>query len=251
MLTLENLSVGYKGHSVAHNINLTFARGEITTIIGKNGSGKSTLLKSATSLLKPLSGTITLDGKSQQEHTRKQWAKKVAILSQSHTDSTCTVRSLVEHGRYPHLGFSKRMVEEDYLVVERAMASMGIGALGDKSLLAISGGERQKAYLAMALAQDTPYMALDEPATYLDLAVQKQILRLLKTLKGQGKCIIAVMHDLAAALQVSDHICLLDKGEVLACANPEDLINSGLIEKVFGVACTKVPGKGGALYLFS
>ena len=251
MLELTNLTIGYKDHPVVQHINLTFTRGEITTIIGKNGSGKSTLLKSATSLLKSLSGTITLEGKSQQEHTRKEWAKKVAILSQSHTDSNSTVQSLVMHGRYPYLGFSKRMGEEDYLAVDRAMATMGIESLGEKSLLEISGGERQKAYLAMALAQDTPYIALDEPGTYLDLAVQKEILRLLIKLKEQGKCIIAVMHDLGAALEVSDHICLLDRGEVEAYATPEELISSGLIEKVFGVECTKVSSAKGPLYLFS
>ncbi|HKM07030.1 MAG TPA: ABC transporter ATP-binding protein, partial [Sphaerochaeta sp.] len=99
MLELTNLTAGYKDHPVLQNINLTFRQGEITTIIGKNGTGKSTLLKSAASLLKPLSGTITLDGKNQLEYQRKEWAKKVAFLSQSHTDSNCTVQSLVTHGR--------------------------------------------------------------------------------------------------------------------------------------------------------
>ena len=251
MLELTNLSIGYKDHPLVQNINLTFRRGEITTIIGKNGSGKSTLLKSATSLLKSLEGSISLEGKIQQEYTRKEWAKKVAFLSQSHTDSNCTVHSLVMHGRFPHLGFAKRMGEDDYLAVDRAIKTMGIESLQEKSLLTISGGERQKAYLAMALAQDTPYIAFDEPATYLDLAVQKEILTLMQTLKGQGKCIIAVMHDLGAALEVSDHICLLDRGEVLAYAKPEELVASGLIETVFGVECTKVEGKKGPLYLFS
>ncbi len=251
MLTLENLSVGYRDHPVVENINLTFAQGEITTIIGKNGTGKSTLLKSATSLLKSLSGNITLDGKSHQEYTRKEWAKKVAFLSQSHTESNCTVHALVMHGRYPHLGFSKRMDEKDYCLVDRAIRTMGIEGLQDKSLLEISGGERQKAYLAMALAQDTPYIAFDEPATYLDIAVQKEILNLLEKLKNQGKCIIAVMHDLRSALQVSDHICLLDRGEVTAYGKPKVVVASGLIEKVFGVECTEVSTKNGPQYLFS
>lgn len=251
MLELTNLTVGYKDYPVLQNINLTFRPGEITTIIGKNGTGKSTLLKSAASLLKLLSGTITLDGKNQLEYQRKEWAKKVAFLSQSHTDSNCTVQSLVTHGRYPHLGFSQRMGEVDYLSVDRAIATMGIEGLQDKSLLEISGGERQKAYLAMALAQDTPYIAFDEPSTYLDLAVQKDILRLLRTLRTQGKCIIAVMHDLAAALQVSDYVCLLDKDKVASYAKPEELVSSGLIDEVFGIECTKVAGKEGPQYLFS
>jgi iron complex transport system ATP-binding protein len=128
---------------------------------------------------------------------------------------------------------------------------MGLEALADRGVQTISGGERQKAYLAMALAQDTPYIALDEPATYLDLAVQKEILRLLARLKDKGKCIIAVMHDLGSALEVSDHICLLDGGEVIAYAPPEQLVKSGLIEQVFGVECIQVPGKRGSLYLFA
>lgn len=251
MLKLENLSIGYNGHSVVRHINLTFRKGEITTIIGKNGTGKSTLLKSATSLHKALSGSVTLEGRKQQEFTRKEWARKVAFLNQNHTDSACTVQSLVEHGRYPHLGFSKRMGEEDYTIVDKAITTMGIGALGNKGLLKISGGERQKAYLAMVLAQDTPYIALDEPATYLDLSVQKEILTLLDELRRQGKCIIAVMHDLGSALQVSDHICLLDRGKVVSYTTPEGLVASHLIEEVFGVECTKVSSKKGLRYLFS
>ena len=251
MLKLENLNVGYKDYPVVQHINLTFARGEIITIIGKNGTGKSTLLKSAASLLTPLSGRVLMEGRIQQDYTRKQWAKKIAFLSQSHTDTNCTVHSLVMHGRYPHLGFSKRMGEDDYTVVEKAIATVGIESLQDTSLLEISGGERQKAYLAMVLAQDTPYIALDEPATYLDLAVQKEILTLLVKLKEQGTCIIAVMHDLTAALQVSDHVCLLDKGKVLAYAKPDELVSSGLIEKTFGVECSKVESKKGPRYLFA
>ena len=251
MLELINLCIGYKDEPVLEGINLTFNPGEITTIIGKNGTGKSTLLKSATSLLKPISGDILLEGKNLQEYTRKEWAKKVAILNQSHTDSNCTVQSLVEHGRYPHLGFSKRMDAQDYCIVDRAIRTMGIENLQDKSLLQVSGGERQKAYLAMALAQDTPYLALDEPATYLDLAIQKEILRLLLLLRDHSKCIIAVMHDLEAALQVSDHVCLLDGGKIAAYAKPEELVASGLIEQVFGVECTKVQSKNGLRYLFS
>ena len=251
MLELKNISVGYRGREVVCDVSLTFRPGEITTIIGKNGTGKSTLLKSACSLLSPLSGSVVLDGKGQQEYTRRQWAKKVAFLSQDHLDSNCTVHSLVSHGRHPHLGFSKKRDEQDHLLVERALETMGLNALRHKSLLRISGGERQKAYLAMALAQDTPYIALDEPATYLDLAVQREILHLLKTLKHQGKCIIAVMHDLGSALEVSDHICLLDGGKVATYATPAELLRSEAIERVFNVECTEVSGRRGPRYLFS
>ncbi len=251
MLELENLSIGYKGRAIMEGVSLTFRPGEITTIIGKNGTGKSTLLKTACSLLKPLAGSITLEGKTQQEHTRRQWAQKVAFLAQSHADPNCTVHSLVTHGRYPHLGFSRSMGEEDHRLVESALATMGIGELRDKSLLQISGGERQKAYLAMALAQDTPYLCLDEPATYLDLAVHKEILRLLGALKAQGRCIIAVMHDVGSALEVSDHICLLGREGVLAYAPPDALVRGGLIEEAFGVACTHVATRAGERYLFT
>lgn len=143
------------------------------------------------------------------------------------------------------------MNAKDLLLVEKALRTMGLEDLEEKSVSAISGGERQKAYLAMVLAQDTPYIALDEPATYLDLALQKQILRLLKSLKDQDKCMIAVMHDLGSALEISDYICLLDKGEVVAYTKPEALLTSGLIESVFGVTCTQVSTKKGPRYLFS
>lgn len=251
MLELNGLDVGYRGQRVVKDVNLTFRRGEITTIIGKNGSGKSTLLKTTCKLLKPLAGRVSLEGEDQREYGQRRWAQKLSYLSQSRSESQITVRALVMHGRYPHLGFSRSAGPQDYQIVEKALKQLGIEQLQDKSLSQISGGERQKAYLAMALAQDTPYIALDEPATSLDLSVQREMLKLLLQLKQEGKAVIAVMHDLSGALEISDQVCLLDRGKVASYGPTRQIVSSGVIEEVFSVSCMEIQREGNPLYLFS
>ena len=137
------------------------------------------------------------------------------------------------HGRFPYMGYPRQYSEEDKQIVTQALKQMGIYELREESVQELSGGERQKAYLAMALAQQSELLLLDEPSTYLDIPAQLELLELLKSLTQQGETVIAVLHDLNQALQYADRMLLMESGKSLAYDTPGNLLESGLLEKVF------------------
>ncbi|HAA38133.1 MAG TPA: ABC transporter ATP-binding protein [Firmicutes bacterium] len=253
MLELKNITAGYQGIEVIKNINISFAKGSITGIIGKNGCGKTTILKTAAKLLKPMAGEIFLNGESITKLPEKELAKVVSFLPQLRSTPNISVYNLVMHGRFPYLGFPRIPQAKDKAIVEDALAKLEIKKDRNKNVRELSGGERQKVYLAMVLAQDTDYIFLDEPTTYLDINHQLEILAIIKELKDMGKAVIMVLHDLNSALTYCDKICLLDKGEVIIYDTPQAVYNSREIEQVFQVKCEKVimQAEGQSQYVFS
>ncbi|NLZ93012.1 MAG: ABC transporter ATP-binding protein [Firmicutes bacterium] len=253
MIKLQDITAGYKGIEVIKNINISFAKGSITGIIGKNGCGKTTLLKTAAKLLEPISGNISLNGESIYDISHKRLAKEISFLPQIRSTPNIAVYNLVMHGRFPYLGFPRIPQAEDKVIVENALAKLGIVKYRNKNVRELSGGERQKVYLAMVLAQDTNYIFLDEPTTYLDINHQLEILAIIKELKNMGKAVIMVIHDLNSALTYCDKICLIDRGEVIIDGTPKAVYNSREIERVFQVRCEEVSmnGKDQSQYVFS
>jgi ABC-type cobalamin/Fe3+-siderophores transport system ATPase subunit len=253
MLRLKDITAGYKGIEVIKNINISFEQGSITSIIGKNGCGKSTLMKTASKLLAPFSGSITLNGESIYNIPDKKLAKEISFLPQIRNVPNISVYNLVMHGRFPYLGFSRIAQDEDKAIVENALEKLGIKKYRNKNLSELSGGERQKVYIAMVLAQDTDYIFLDEPTTYLDINHQLEILAIIKELKKMGKAVIMVIHDLNSALTYSDKICLIDRGEEVIFDTPEAVYNSRQIERVFHIKCDEVymVRKDQSQYVFS
>ena len=235
MLELKNLSVGYDHRYVIRDVNLSFEPGTIYTIIGKNGSGKSTLLKSCSGLLKPKVGSVLLDGKALSQYPANQRAQKVSYLSQSTSTPNITVERLMAHARFPHLSYPKKLQREDINIIYRALGDMRAQCFVHDSLRELSGGERQRVYLAMQLAQDTDILLLDEPTTYLDIEYQLSLMKLLQKLKAQGKTVIMVLHDLEQALKYSDRIIVIDAGKEIHTGTPEEILNSGILKKVFHV----------------
>lgn len=185
------------------DFSVRFSPGKITGILGRNGCGKSTLLKTAAGLLRPMSGEVLMDGRPLGDYAPKELARQIAVLPQSREVPAITVESLVMHGRFPYLGFPRKPRPEDRQAVQRAMEQAGVEALRQKALSALSGGERQKVYLAMVLAQDTPVISMDEPTTYLDINHQFELLRLIRDWGGQGRTVLCVMHDLGQAAEVA------------------------------------------------
>ncbi|GFN36635.1 ABC transporter ATP-binding protein [Tepidimicrobium xylanilyticum] len=253
MIKLKDITAGYNGIEVIKNINISFEKGSITSIIGKNGCGKTTLLKTASKLLKPFSGDIILNGESIYNIPEKKLARKVSFLPQMRNAPNISVYNLVMHGRFPYLGFPRIPQAEDRAMVERAMKKLGIKKYKDKKLRELSGGERQKVYIGMVLAQDTDYIFLDEPTTYLDINHQLEILDIIKELKRMGKAVIMVIHDLNSALSISDKVCLMDRGEIVIFDSPKAVYSSKEIERVFQVKCEEVnmDKKGQSQYIFS
>ena len=210
MVEIQHLSAGYPGHPVLTDISLTFPAGKVTVLAGPNGCGKSTLLRAIAGIL-PSNGEILLDGESVRALTSRQRARKIAFLPQNRTVPEITARRLVLHGRFPYLHYPRQYRQEDLAAADAALEALGISDLADRSLSSLSGGQRQKVYIAMALAQDTPVVLLDEPTAFLDIAHQLQLMELAKALAAKGKTVVLVLHDLTLALEHADSLVVMSR----------------------------------------
>lgn len=240
MIQLDDLNFSYGGRAVLHNLSAAFSPGKLYAVLGPNGSGKTTLIRLLSRLLLPDSGSLTLDGKSYESYGRKEFARQLALLPQARPIPAISVQDLVSHGRFPYLGLSRTPGKDDLDAVERAMAAVNVQAFAGRDLRQLSGGERQRVYLALLLAQDTRYVLLDEPTTYLDASAQFSVMENLKCMSQDGKCVIAVLHDLNLALSFADEICLLDQGRIAAFGAPEALVEQGVLDRVFSIRCRSV-----------
>ena len=249
MLEIKNLTAGYPGEEVLRYVNLNIPEGKVTVIAGPNGSGKSTLLKALAGVL-PGEKEVYFNGIPLHSLPQKELAKQVAYLPQNRPVPEITVRKLVLHGRFPYLSYPRRYRREDIRIAEAAMEKLGILDLADRELTTLSGGQRQKVYIAMALAQDTKVVLLDEPTTYLDIRHQMQTMELAKFLAGEGKTVVLVLHDLAMALEFADHLVVLSKGTVAAEGDGETVFSSGVLDRVFGVTVDRMMTDGGWKYYY-
>ena len=235
MIELQNISAGYGIKSVLEGVSLIVPKGKLVSVIGTNGSGKSTLLKTVVGIVKPKSGEICVDGTASASMSRRDMARKVAYLAQGKSVPDMTVEQMVLHGRFPHLSYPRRYSEKDRIIADTALKQMGIEKFSDSPLSALSGGMRQKSYIAMALTQDTNYILLDEPTTYLDISNQVELMRILRALADSGKGIVAVMHDLPLAFGFSDSIAVIKNGRIAVCDTPENVCKTGIVKDIFGI----------------
>lgn len=234
MIDVLSASVRYGRHMALENASVAFRAGCITSVIGPNGSGKSTLLKAACGLVPLSSGEVRIVGRNISLYRQKELSRLVSYQAQGRAFSDIRVRDLVLHGRFPYIAFGGRYSLEDRRKAEDAIDAMGIQALADKNITELSGGERQKAYLAMAIAQDSDMMLFDEPTSYLDIGYQFQFLSWARE-EAREKGIVMVLHDIPQALENSDSVVLVDKGHVAAAGSPESVLESGCIEEAFGI----------------
>lgn len=248
MLEIKGLSAGYPGKTVLKNVSFSAPAGQITAILGPNGCGKTTLLKAICGILPLTGGQVLLDGQDVLSLPRKLLARNIAYLAQSRQIPEITTERLVLHGRFPYLRYPRRYRPEDYAAAADAMDRLGITDLKDTPVEQLSGGQRQKVYIAMALAQNTPVIALDEPTTYLDAAHQLQTLRQARELAAQGKTVVMVLHDLSQGLRTADRVVLMDAGCVIAQGTPEDVYASKKLDAVFGVKLRRTETDSGWQY---
>ena len=248
MLEIKQLSVGYADEVIVHNVDIEVPEGKVTVLFGPNGCGKSTLLKSLCGILQVKSGEVRLGGDNILSLPPKELAKKVAYLTQSRQIPDITVRRLVLHGRFPYLSYPRHYRPEDYQKADEALEQMGITDLADTPLDRLSGGQRQKVYIAMALAQDTPVILLDEPTTYLDIKHQLRTMRRVKELAEGGKTVIMVVHDPDQAMNVADKLVLMEQGKVVVQGTPEEVYQSEQLNTVFSVNLSRVKTQKGWRY---
>lgn len=244
MMELFKLCAGYGKEQVLYEASLKCEKGKISTLIGPNGCGKSTLLKTVIGMLPIKEGEIRIDGVSISELSEQMRAQKIAYLAQSKNVPDITVEKMVLHGRFPYLSYPRRYRKCDYEAAYAALEKMGIVDLADKALAVLSGGMRQKVYIAMALCQGAEVILLDEPATYLDISQQFKVDEISKELAAEGKTVLSVSHNIIAALKSSDAVAVMDKGKILAVGSPDEILKSGVIPRVFGVEVLSFESEG-------
>lgn len=235
MIEINGVSKMYGPTTVVDDVTLTIPAGGITSVIGANGAGKSTLLSMIARLLPVTSGQIRVDGMDVHATAGDQVARRLAILRQdNHLAVRLTVRDLVTFGRYPH---SKgRLTKTDRVAIDQAMDYLHLGPLANRYLDEMSGGQRQRAFVAMVLAQETDYVLLDEPLNNLDMrhsAGMMQILR--RTADDLGKTIVMVLHDINFASVYSDNIVAMRDGRVVAHGSPERIVTTESMREIYGL----------------
>ena len=239
MINIKDLYVSYNDKEILKDINCSFNDSALTVILGPNGCGKTTLIKTAIGLLDKKSGTIEIDGKELEEMPLKERARHVSYLSQNRNVPCITTERMVLHGRFPYMSWPRRYTKKDWDIVYSSMKKTDCLSLKGRMIGELSGGEKQKVYLAMSLAQDTKTIFMDEPTTYLDIAHQISLMNIVKELTNNVNSVIMVLHDLTLALQFADNIVLLKDGKVLKEDTRDNIYNSGLLDDVFGVKVGK------------
>lgn len=233
MIEFSHVSYAYGRRQVLKDINFSVRAHTITALLGRNGCGKSTLVSCIAGQLNYL-GNITLNGREVKSLTEAERSRTISVLPQCPTVPDISVRELISFGRYPYLGWQKKLDEENKRIVDRAITDTNLTALADESVKNLSGGERQRAFFAMILANDSRITVLDEPTTYMDIDHQKQLMDFTVELKRRKKTVIIVTHDISAALEYADSLAVVDNGRITFQGDRDTCINSRILEETFG-----------------
>jgi len=238
-LSGEGLCVRYEANPllIIDGQSIAIPEGKITALIGPNGSGKSTLLKTLARQLHPAQGRVILDGKNIADLPIRQFAQMLGILFQENVaPGDLTVEQLVWHGRYPHRRLFDSLSDADQAAVEEALKWAGLESLRHRPMNQLSAGQRQLAWIGMALSQSPRYLFLDEPTTFLDLAHQFDVMDLLSRLnRNLGKTIVIVVHDLNLAAHYADHLFAIRDGEIIASGATAKVLTVETLRRVFDV----------------
>lgn len=235
MIVARNLTKTYGEASIIRDVSLDIPRGGITSVIGPNGAGKSTLLGLLSRLLPPTSGSVLVDELDVARAPSDVLARRLSILRQdNHVTARLTVRDLVAFGRFPH---SKgRLTEDDRRRIGEAIDYLGLNDLADRFLDEMSGGQRQRAFVAMVLCQDTDYVLMDEPLNNLDMRHATGMMKLIRKAADElGKTFVIVLHDINFASIYSDRIVAMRDGAVVRQGRPSEILQSDVLREIFEI----------------
>lgn len=238
MMECRNLAVGYRGHTVLKQITAAFSAGKMYAILGPNGCGKTTLLRTLARLLPIASGEILVQGKSLTAYSSKTLAKQIAVVLTSENQlEQATGYEIVSMGRYPHTGFFGRLSAHDHALVQNYLSICQAGELADQFLQEMSDGQRQKVFLARALAQETNILLLDEPTSHLDIRHKLEILQILRQIcREQNRLVITSLHEPELALKSCDYFLLAGQGCIQQQGTIDDIIGQrDVINVLYGL----------------
>lgn len=239
MITIENIHFSYKNHKIIDGINLKLESDDILGVVGPNGSGKTTLIRLISGVFSPDAGRILIDGHDIRSLKSNKSAQMVSVVPQNpNLPSGITVFDLVCMGRNPHLKLFEWSGSDDGLIINSAMKMTNVNNLAERVLDTLSDGERQRVLISMALAQESPVILLDEPASNLDIANQKVILNTIaNSVHTKKLAALLTMHDLSLASQYCNRIIMLAEGKIVAEGPPEKVITE---KNIFFTYKTKV-----------
>ena len=233
-LRAHKLSFAYPGKSVLQDISFELPKGKLIGIVGPNGSGKSTLLKLLARQLPLQGGLVELNGTPLQRYAMKALARELAFLPQRPVMAEgIRVEQLVQYGRHPHQGWFNQWSEEDALQVARARDAMQLQDIWQQVASSLSGGQAQRAWLGMILAQNTDLVLLDEPTSALDIGHQAEVMEAVLNIVAEGRTVLIVIHDLGVAARYCDEIIALDNGRIAAMGAAREVINKALIDQLY------------------
>jgi len=234
-ILVKGVSVTYGSIKALSGVSVTLEEGQLASLVGPNGAGKTTLLKCISNILKPKVGTVLLDSTEISKISSKELAKKLGYVPQVQpTHIPLTVFEVVALGRRPHVTW--RLSKHDLEVIWKVLKMVGVEHLADRYFDELSGGERQKVFIARALAQEPEVLLLDEPTNNLDLKHQLEILTLIRRLvKFHNLTVLMAMHDINLACRFSDIIIMLKDGKIFAIGEPSHVLTSENIKRVYGV----------------
>lgn len=237
MIKLSNITKFYDKQAVVKDVSLEIEKGKITALVGENGAGKSTVLALIARFMKESKGEILIEGTSIRSIKDLEMAKKMSVLKQMNTTNVkLTIRELVELGRFPH---SKgRLTANDDDKVDEALKYLTLHNIQHQYLDEISGGQRQRAFIAMVVAQDTEYIMLDEPLNNLDMRNSVNIMKVLRKLTDElGKTIVMVIHDINFASAYADNMIAMKGGRLIRSGTVDEMMTDECLSKIFGMNC--------------
>jgi iron complex transport system ATP-binding protein len=252
-IEIHDATIGIGSRTLLEEVDFRIDAGEFVAVLGPNGVGKTTLLRTLASVHRVLRGTIELDGREAASISPIERARRVALVASDDTflDDLC-VRDVVATGRYPfHQGWEWNATSKDDEAVAGALQAVNMEAYAGRLFTTLSSGERQRVWIALALAQSAPILLLDEPTSHLDIRAAHEILALLREQTRSGKTVMCAIHDINDALAYADRLMLLGHGRVLALDAPERILESTLLESVYGVSMERVRTPSGALRVFA
>lgn len=241
-LRVNDVSFTLAGKLLIDGVDCTVESGSLTALVGPNGAGKSTLLHLIASAQATTGGSITFSGTDARSLRRRDRARHTALVEQqAETDLDLSVADVVLLGRTPHMPLLGGPDEGDEAIAHASLVRVGAGHLAARRFHTLSGGERQKALLAKALAQEPSLLLMDEPTNHLDIQAQLHTMTLTRSLATEGMAILAALHDLTLAARYADHVLVLDRGRIVAAGSPRETLTPTLIEAVYRVRADVVP----------